>query len=76
MITCTTHLDPCLWLGLWSNFLPLLMPAAFEDNNNLVVPPLNTLVHGFVFSGKRLVWWKLSLENTLTITLLMPVNKG
>ena len=48
MITCTAHLDPCLWLGLWSNFLPLLMPAAFEDNNNLVVPPLNTLVHGFV----------------------------
>ena len=27
---------------------PLLMPAAFEDNNNLVMPPLNNLVPGFV----------------------------
>ena len=38
MIMCTVHLDPCLWSD------PLLMQAAFEDNNL----PLNTLVHGFV----------------------------
>ena len=37
MITCTAHMDPCLW----SN--PLLMPAASEDSNNLVVPRSNHL---------------------------------
>ena len=49
------------------------MPAVFEDNNNLVVPPLNKLVPGFVLVN---VLYGGYLEHTLTIALLMPVNKG
>ena len=48
--------------------------AAFEDNNNFVVPPLNEIGSGLRL-GKRLVWL-CPHKNTLTIAILIPVNKG
>ena len=67
MITCTAHLNPCLR----SNFsFPSLMPAAFEDNNNLVIPPLNK-IGSWLHLGKRLVWLCL-----LKILPYIPVNIG
>ena len=71
MIMCTAHLDLCLW----SDSFPLLMSEASEDSNNLVVPPLNKLVPGFVLVNV-LYGAGIPLENTSTIAPLMPVNKG
>ena len=50
------HLDDhvhCTLESMLEEYLsfPSLMPAAFKHNDNLVVPPLNKLVPGFILYG-------------------------
>ena len=52
------------------------MLAAFEHDNNLVVPPLIKLTSVSVLVNIFYSCMVMSLENTLAIALIIPVNKG